>query len=63
LQPSGSLQQPLRECSLAGPDLDRGVAWGEADRRYDARNNSRIMQEMLTESLACATVRNAQTGS
>jgi hypothetical protein len=63
LQPSGSLQQPLRECPLAGPDLDRGIAWGEADRRHDARNNRRIMQEMLTESLASAAVRNVQTGS
>jgi hypothetical protein len=63
LQPSGSLQQPLRECALAGPDLYRRVARGEADRRDDARDNSRIMQEMLTESLACATVRNAQKGS
>jgi len=63
LEPSGSVQQPLRECSLAGPDLDRGVARLEVDRRHDTRDDGRIMQEMLAETLARAAVWDAQTDS
>jgi hypothetical protein len=55
-EPSGSLQQPLREGSLAGPDLHRGVARLQVDRRHDARDDGRIVQEMLAEALARAAV-------
>ena len=62
-EPSGGRQQPLRECALAGPDLHRGVARLEVDRRHDARDHGRIVQEMLAKALARAAVGNAQTGS
>jgi hypothetical protein len=57
LEPSGGLQQPLRERPVPGADLDCGVAGRQADRRHDARDDGRVMQEMLTETLARAAVR------
>jgi hypothetical protein len=63
IEPTGGLQQALRERSAARSDLDRRVARFEIDCRYDARNDRRVMQEMLAEAPARAPVRDAQTCS
>jgi hypothetical protein len=63
LEPSCRLQQPLRQCALAGPDFHRGITRGKPDGGHDARNDRRIMQEVLTETLACAAVRRTQERS
>ena len=42
-QPSGGIQQPLREGALAGTDFHRGVAGFKVDRRHDAGDHGRIV--------------------
>jgi hypothetical protein len=63
VEPSGGVQQSLRERPPAGPYLDRGVARFQTDDGDDAGNDCRVVQEMLAETLAGSPLPDAQSGS
>ena len=62
-EPSGGSSSRCVSAPWPGPISTAASPGCEVDRRHDARNDRRIVQEMLAETLARAAVGNAQTGS